>query len=554
MRNVFRTAVKDVSLPGVIIFAAFIVALAAVTILNRNTLNHDAVSYLSLANHYSAGRFDLAISGTWSPLISWTWAGLNAITGEPILSGRLIMAISALVFFAGAANVLALVPNPAVRFCGLLASAALGAEAAGELITPDLLSAGLYFLGCGTLYRSIQSQRYRLAFASGCLFGLSYLAKAALLPISAAVVASLFLIVGWARVLPFRRLGLKFLFCVIGLLLVATPWIVTLSAKYHRPTFSTTNRVIAALIAPPEIRSDHPTNRSFVIPESGRQSQFEDESILPVVTWSPLGSWRYFAYFLETSLKRIPAVLDTVRSADWTGLGVLGALFFFLAYFLRTPEGVPGPFAFFLIPVAWPIIFYLPIQFPWPVDERRYFLVTTVFIIACSLEAARQIGGYLAGKAGENWLVLANLMILLASDLTALKGQAFRSDQTRYFLLGQTLAPVLASSNYAGPVASLVPADKHPSIFLSFFLRTQWLGQSVAGDADSISASCARLIFTTQNSREDLIMSQHPDEFSDIAGLVPATQNIDFRGQKLYWVRKAGEIGTRNCMPAAKYF
>lgn len=38
---------------------------------NTHTLSADTVAYLRIAQYYSEGRFDLAVSGYWGPLFSW---------------------------------------------------------------------------------------------------------------------------------------------------------------------------------------------------------------------------------------------------------------------------------------------------------------------------------------------------------------------------------------------------------------------------------------------------------------------------------------------------
>src|SRR4051812_48354557 len=69
-----------------------------VAVFNLATINHDAVSYTSLARHYLDGRFDIALSGTWSPLFIWLVAGALGVVQDPFVALRIAMAISGLVF------------------------------------------------------------------------------------------------------------------------------------------------------------------------------------------------------------------------------------------------------------------------------------------------------------------------------------------------------------------------------------------------------------------------------------------------------------------------
>lgn len=532
------------------IIVLFAVLLAVSTYLNRDTLNDDAASYINLAIHYVAGDFQVAVSGYWSPLISWILAGLILVIGDPILAARLAMTLSAMVFFGGAASVLLAIQNRAVRMAGLLISACLAAEAAGEFITPDLLSAGLYCLGCQLLFRSLREPAPLRALLSGGLFGLAYLAKAVLFPVTLLMLATLALVMLWTRTLSFRVCAAQMAACLVGLMVIASPWIMVLSIKYHELTFATTGRVVSGLIAPPDIRRDHPTSQSFVVPEKGRQSQWEDESILPSVKWSPFQSKTYFAYFAETILTRIPAVLETVRSFDWSGLGLLGAVYFFLPYVWRRSHLARDPYGLFLVPIMWPLIVYLPIQFPWPVDWRRYFLVVTVFVIACSLEASRLIGQKIAGRQGQHWLLLANLALMLAAVAAATPGQLFRSDQTKQLRFAEALAPLLSGTPYVGAMATLGRnADGRASSYLSLLLRTPWLGHPHYNGVDEVLASCVRLVFVFRGTRNELIMEQHPDVFADVAEIIPAIKKVDSLGQRLFWIKPPSDAmaARQNC-------
>ena len=84
--------------------AAFVTCIALAVVMgvrNADSLNHDAVSYVTLAQHYLDGRFDLVVVGTWSPLFVWLLVPLIAATGDHGLSLHLLSGFSALVFLAG---------------------------------------------------------------------------------------------------------------------------------------------------------------------------------------------------------------------------------------------------------------------------------------------------------------------------------------------------------------------------------------------------------------------------------------------------------------------
>src|SRR5204862_241539 len=63
--------------------------------------------------------------------------------------------------------------------------------------------------------------------------------------------------------------------CVAGL------WMLVLSNKYGKPTFSTTARIAHALAGPGVGDRYHPTFRTFHEPESGRVTSWEDPTSMP---------------------------------------------------------------------------------------------------------------------------------------------------------------------------------------------------------------------------------------------------------------------------------
>ncbi|MCB1126597.1 MAG: hypothetical protein KDM81_08895, partial [Verrucomicrobiae bacterium] len=87
-----------------LILAVQAVLLAVAAAANRGRLNTDAVAYLRLAHDYAEGPLHLAVSGYWGPMLSWLIAPLLAFGVEPLLAGRVVMAVTALGFTAGCAS------------------------------------------------------------------------------------------------------------------------------------------------------------------------------------------------------------------------------------------------------------------------------------------------------------------------------------------------------------------------------------------------------------------------------------------------------------------
>lgn len=72
----------------------------------RDALNPDGVAYLQIASHYTHGQTGLAISGHWGPLLSWLMAPLLMAGLPPLVTARLVMALSGVVFIGMPAHLL----------------------------------------------------------------------------------------------------------------------------------------------------------------------------------------------------------------------------------------------------------------------------------------------------------------------------------------------------------------------------------------------------------------------------------------------------------------
>lgn len=95
----------------------------------REQLAPDGVNYLSIAQHYAVGRFDVAVNPYWSPLLSWALVSLLWAGVEPLLAAKLV-AVAAWIALRALITVL----DGSARTRDLLSAAA----------APLLLHAALY--------------------------------------------------------------------------------------------------------------------------------------------------------------------------------------------------------------------------------------------------------------------------------------------------------------------------------------------------------------------------------------------------------------------------
>ncbi|MFO0877221.1 MAG: hypothetical protein U0840_07580 [Gemmataceae bacterium] len=231
---------------------------------NRHLINPDGIAYLEVASQYLRGEWAQALNGYWSPLYSWLLAGTLAVV-QPSAYWEcatahalgVVLALGALFSFEWLLREWLILRAAQRERCrerwsdllpdwllvGL--SYAVFLIVARRLITvslltPDLLVAAGMACACALL---IRRQRVRetgfspgIAIALGLVLGLSFLAKAIMLPIG-------LVILGVAYLPRVRNRWREMLLCLTTWGVVAGPWIVLLSLAAGRPTFGDAGRL-----------------------------------------------------------------------------------------------------------------------------------------------------------------------------------------------------------------------------------------------------------------------------------------------------------------------
>jgi hypothetical protein len=145
---------------------------------NRLVLNPDGVAYISIASHYAQGEFNLAVSGYWGPLLSWSMVPLLTIFHNPMDAARISLGLSAVVFLLGSLSVYwSLQIHPGGIVFGTLVVAIASIFWSVENVTPDLLMSGLICLAVSEMMSPGWIQSIGIQLITGVLFGVSYLAN-----------------------------------------------------------------------------------------------------------------------------------------------------------------------------------------------------------------------------------------------------------------------------------------------------------------------------------------------------------------------------------------
>ena len=282
-----RTAVF--ALP-IVIYAAAAIPLA---VKYRERLNVDAVCYIRRAMYWAGGDFYHALSGYWSPLISWTMVPLLKAGVDPLYSARIVMcACGAVAIIPLGLLLMRLGATGFIWTCAALSATALTfAAIAVREITPDLLLAACLLAYLAALTRQSPSASPRADFLAGMLGGLAYLAKAYAFPF---VLVHLPLTMLLFRGRLFFRPLLR---ALAGFLLLALPWIAAISWRYGALTISTAGPRAHAVLAPDNPSREH--RWTMTVPPDPYVLEFENPETMPYRFWSPLADRRCFLHQLR---------------------------------------------------------------------------------------------------------------------------------------------------------------------------------------------------------------------------------------------------------------
>jgi hypothetical protein len=489
-------------------------------------LNTDAVAYLRIAGYYAHGQTDLMISGYWGPMLSWWLAPWLKLGWDPLVAARVVMALCAVVFWCGCVSLFRGGDLPERgRVWGAWLTALATVCWSVRFTTPDLLVSGLMCLAVGAMLNPRWLEGKSCALRAGVWWGLAYLSKAVALPVAG--VAGLSLATRWWwQTGQWRRPVRQLLLTGLGCGLVALPWILTLSLKYHTPTFSTSARIAHAVVGPPDRKRYHPFMEHFHRPPPGRVLAFEDPDPAIYHYWSPLESPAYFAHQLKLIARNLgiavwlmtrlmpiaPGLLLLLVVALWRrswraslwrrrwfwAMLPLGALVAtYVPVFLH-----PGDdrYLYASFPLLWMLGFGLVNE--WPSErtrpaERLRTLVRRWWLVACAVPSAALV-----------------IVALVGLPKLAPAGACAR-----------LLADRLEQADLSGPIAgSARLRGGRAGLYTAFFLGQPWLGDELHPTAGSFKQSGAKLVIVNRHAPVAAELTRDP-AFRDLdLRLFPASQ------------------------------
>lgn len=472
-------------------FAALCLYSAAALALFPHFRHHvftDGISYISIAKKYLAAGFPGAVSGHWSPMVSWLLApflkfGFHA--GDAFNIINVMAGFFIVVEFRSLLADLEADGDVADAFC--LASVPVFLWMAYAVMSPDALVVLLmlrYFRMASK--GSCFTGDYGGA-AAGALAGAGYLVKTYFLPFFLLhfTLAGIYNYFRSEDPRVRRKVAANFFLGVAVASLIASFWVVKLYERYGRVTIGTSGNYNYALMFS-EKRGEQVLYRGFFPPSDGLAiSAWEDPPANPVAgipflsakgvavlaSFFSANVAETFRYYFEWSVFSIPIL-------------IVSLLMSLLSIRKRFPAGEAVPFYTFSALVFPAAYFLLLVEERYVWVNKVIFMALGAFILTFAAARARKLFARRAARIAA----AAFLALTFCAEPAIRIGENFDSGRD-FYELSKTLAGGLAVS---GNLAS--DSRWADTLCLAYFMGSKYYG-TPAGDwgaaktADEISKS-----------------------------------------------------------------
>ncbi len=475
---------------------------------NQDWISTDGISYIRIAQYYASGQFGLAVSGYWGPMLSWIIVPLLGLMEEPLSAAQMAMGISAIVYLMGCMAIFRVLGiGSSAMFVALGIVVFMSVHWAVQGITPDLLMSGVLCLAISRTLHPDWCEKPSVQFSAGLLFGATYLAKAPGLPFAFILIMAAGLL--WTvsqQTSPTRALRSAAI-TIIGLMLIAGPWILILSLKYEKPVFSTSAGISHAVMGPSGVGRGHPTFSDFAIPEQGRVSSWEDPISKKYSHWSPFDSTENLRHQLRIFHSNVMKTIRLLKDFDWLGIGLVSVLFGFLFHAPWRQNIRSDRWRWSAIFIGCLVVIFLPGY----AGEKRYYFSVYPFLLGGSLGYV----GYLAKSWSGQARILPVMVLALVSVsfLSPLANGSFFPQRPSY-QAAKVLKEKLNALHISGPIASTSRLENIDS-YTAFLMQVPWHGRSKKSQTvEEVESSFAKIIIVDRGTLVDENLHNDPSFIS----------------------------------------
>jgi len=361
--------------------------------------------------------------------------------------------------------------------------------------------------------RAVDAPGRRPRRVAGAWFGLAYLAKGIGLPSAVLTVGAVALLFSRTGLLPGREAVRRGAAILAAALVVALPWIATLSVHYGRPTFSTTGLLAHAVVGPSDVERWYPTFVTFHTPDAGRVTSWEEPTVLPPPMWVPWESAAEFVHQFRVVGNNLVRIVGHLAGFDLLGTGLAAAVLAFVLVRERRETLARERWRWALPLVAAATILYLPVF----ANSERYYWVAWPLLAAAAFGLANDLLPAPVGRRSLPDALVAGMFLLslVSFDVAGLRDSVEPRPSLVRALRGRTdgrcaaareLASGLRAAGTGGPVAG----DVRESLYVAWFLGVPWHGQEEAPSADRCVASGAATFVVRAGGRAAAALDADP--------------------------------------------
>jgi hypothetical protein len=440
-------------------------------------INADGISLISIGQKYLKGDFHDAINGYWGPLFSWLLVPFLFLGLKPLLATKILSLILGLFTIIGV-RVLFPVFEIAlgVRVTILFSMIPMMLYFALPETTPDLLLVCILIYYFGIIFDNRYAvSRYR-GILCGALGTASYLSKSFAFPffISHFLLFNLWHYIKSGKGEKRRAVFVNFFLGILFFSVMSAGWVYLLSDKYGKVTIGTSGRYARALRAPE--RQDHSMHTQGFLrpPNETAISAWEDPSYFKMKSWSALESLSSFKHQMYLILKYVCKTLMIFTQFSLLSIVIIiASVLLFIKRFDKIAMDSGTIYALvtmILFSGGYTLIY----------TQERYLWVNYILLLL--------IGGQLLTILFRRNFFLDNKRKMVAMGLFLISFIVYPSVHLILNInTGKNIYTLSEKIRNMGDIKGNVASNRgywHYSLFLSYYLNTQYFGEAKQNMSD----------------------------------------------------------------------
>lgn len=466
----------------------------------RYNINPDGVAELRLAGYIAEGEFLRSVTASWSPLYIWLMSPFLYFGFEGLDTARIVIALSGAGLLVGGWFLSSRFDLPQnSRLAAGLIAALLISDWSIRNIGMDLMFAAMvtWYLYTTTNPDILNSKK--ASFSCGIIAGFSYLAHHYGLPFFLIHFPAILLLRGYLDKAQNRHVFKKALMMwavgMAGFLIILSPWVTVVSAKYGRLTLSAKGSIAHAAVGPNDTNRRHPffAGGLYMPRDPYAIHIFEDPSEITFPTWSPFENKEYLIFQINLIKNNAVFILNHFvnQSPFFTYAFMLGVLILIPVAFLTNEQNNKKKFLYFWIIITF-IIFCSGFLVITARSPRRFYALMMVFLFT-AVHFMEEIRNGMESIVGKKMHFLTFYLFMILVPAFALKPGIHLLKSLKNVITDEQVNPYseiaeqINTIKFPSPYAMIRSSQKsYTDIYLAYYIRKQFLGRPALLETEGI--------------------------------------------------------------------